>query len=491
MQYLEAIPETSYLSAQNSPQYRKIMRIFYREYEKMHYQLSKEDVLLQMRLEPRFEDYSADQLGRDLDMLFEWKNLTRLQDPRKTYKTIAEYKNKQFRYTMSEYAVEIERLTVRLENLFLEPGNLSSNLFVRIAENLRLAEQLQEVDEKNVLEWWENLQEDFKRLNRNYQDYLREFYSGSGEQLLKSVEFVLHKDRFISYLREFIQQMQQYSSEIAAILSQNSETIEVVLLPWAIHSELEIPHTRSEKLENREEIIRDKVWGQWRSLKNWFLPHDGEESESNRVLAITNDVIRGIIQNAALIVQTQNWGISRKDDYLKFIELFQNCKDLEEAHRLSAHVFGVQHIQHFKGDPQRESDSISESVYGEAPIEYQLKPHTRSYRPKKDKQGFPNKSLEKMIQRQEYLENTEKERQLMMRYINNGKLEVAAIYETVPESVRTMLLRWISQANMNSGKTGHTEFGQKFRLVRNRNLCVLHCEDGDLVMPAYILEFSE
>lgn len=96
-----------------------------------------------------------------------------------------------------------------------------------------------------------------------------------------------------------------------------------------------------------------------------------------------------------------------------------------------------------------------------------------------------------MIQRQEYLENTEKARKLMMRYIKNGKLDVAAIHETVPETVRTMLLRWISQANMYNGKTGHTEFGQKFHLVRNRNLCVLHCEDGDLVMPAYILEFSE
>lgn len=32
---------------------------------------------------------------------------------------------------MSEYAVEIERLTVRLENLFLESGNLSTNFFVR------------------------------------------------------------------------------------------------------------------------------------------------------------------------------------------------------------------------------------------------------------------------------------------------------------------------------------------------------------------------
>ena len=31
---------------------------------------------------------------------------------------------------MSEYAVEIERMTVKLENLFMDSGNLSMNYFV-------------------------------------------------------------------------------------------------------------------------------------------------------------------------------------------------------------------------------------------------------------------------------------------------------------------------------------------------------------------------
>ena len=35
MQYLKAIDETSYLSVPNSPLYRKIMRFFYKEYEKV------------------------------------------------------------------------------------------------------------------------------------------------------------------------------------------------------------------------------------------------------------------------------------------------------------------------------------------------------------------------------------------------------------------------------------------------------------------------
>ena len=126
MEHFDAIHETSYLSVPNAPIYRKIMRLFYHEYEKMHFQLYKEDVFWLIRQDNFFTDYTMEQLVLDLEALVKWKNLTPIQDPGRVY-TIAEYKNKQYRYTMSEYAVEIERLTVRLENVFLESGNLSTN----------------------------------------------------------------------------------------------------------------------------------------------------------------------------------------------------------------------------------------------------------------------------------------------------------------------------------------------------------------------------
>lgn len=117
MDHFEQINETSYLSVQNAPVYRKIMRCFYREYEKMHFQLYKEDIFQFLKEDDAFELYSMEQLVQDLEALVKWKNLTPIQDPGKVY-TIADYKNKQYRYTMSEYAVEIERLTVRLEIYF-------------------------------------------------------------------------------------------------------------------------------------------------------------------------------------------------------------------------------------------------------------------------------------------------------------------------------------------------------------------------------------
>ncbi len=489
MDHFEQINETSYLSVQNAPVYRKIMRCFYREYEKMHFQLYKEDVFRLLKEDEAFDMYSMEQLVLDLEALVKWKNLTPIQDPGKVY-TIADYKNKQYRYTMSEYAVEIERLTVRLENLFLESGNLSMNFFVRLERSLDETESMENAELRTVNEWWQTLQEDFKRLNQNYQDYLRDFYSGKTEKLMKSVEFMVHKDKFIKYLNEFVQELQRHSKRMEQLLEKNTERMENMILERVVESELDIPHALLEMHGNAEPSVRENVYGKWHSLKNWFVDGQGQECEAKKVLKITSDIIRNIIQNAALIVQVQNWGISRKDDYKKFLELFLKCEDLGEAHKLSAHVFGVQQIEHYKTNFPREEDGINNSVYQEDPSMFLLKPHTRGYRERKDRTGFADKSLEKMAQRESYLRRAQRQKEVVLRYIREQKIRFAEIDEVVSEDTRTIFLQWIAQANMSSEKTGRTEYGQEYRLKKKEGSCVLKCEDGNLKMPDYILEFK-
>ena len=271
---------------------------------------------------------------------------------------------------------------------------------------------------------------------------------------------------------------------------RQAPVIENVILERVIQSELDIPHALSEFRGNLEPNIRENVMGKWDSLKRWFVDTPGRDCESRKVLQITNDVIRSIIQNAALIVQLQNWGISRKDDYQKFLRMFLRCENLEDAHRLAAHVFGVQKIQHFKTNCLREEDRINGSIYEEPPAEFQIKPRSRTYRERKDRQGFSNKSLEKMMQREAYLQSVKSQEKIVMRYVKNKKITFSEIEGPVPEMTKNIFLQWIAMANMNSQKSGQTEFGQEYRLLQKEGTCILKCEDGDLTMPAYILEFK-
>ncbi len=486
MANLDPIRETTYLSAQNAVQYRTIMRIFYRENERLHYRLYREDDLELLRAEEGVSDYTAAQLDLDLKNLTEWKNLTAVQDPGQVY-SIEQYRKKKYCYMMTDTAVEIERMCLRLEDLVLTPGSLSTNLFLRLEKSLEELKGLESAQEKQALDWWDNLQEDFKRLNQNYKDYLREFYSSRTRRLMKSVEFLLHKDRLIEYLNDFVQEMQRHARRIGRILAAEGPHVRRDILPRAAHSAAEIPHAAGDAA-NEEEILTTFL-EQWDSLENWFLDHDGETSEYKEILAITGDIIRNIIENAALIVQVQNWGISRKDDYRTFLHLFEEAPDLETAHRISAHVFGIQQIEHLKENALRDSDDPNGSVYDEEPFTYQIKPRVRSFRERRQGQIFEDRTEEKKRERAAYQLRKDEEQRVVLRYIKDGLLDLAAIDEIVPQQVRAILLHWIQTAGFDGERRGFTEYGQQFILRQNPGECVLHCEDGELQMPAFVLDF--
>ena len=95
-----------------------------------------------------------------------------------------------------------------------------------------------------------------------------------------------------------------------------------------------------------------------------------------------------------------------------------------------------------------------------------------------------------MIQRQNYLRHAEQQKEIVMRYIRDQKIVFADITEEITENTRHIFLQWIGQAGLNSEHKGRTEYGQEYRLLRGIGNCVLHCEDGDLTMPAYIMEFQ-
>ncbi|MEE3451279.1 MAG: DUF2397 family protein, partial [Acutalibacteraceae bacterium] len=120
-----------------------------------------------------------------------------------------------------------------------------------------------------------------------------------------------------------------------------------------------------------------------------------------------------------------------------------------------------------------------------------LNSHNKKYKPRIDKTGFVEKSFEKNIKKQEYLKQLEKDREMVIKYISNNRLSISDINDTITENMRITLLRWISNANMTSSRTGLTEYGQKYRLLKNEGVCILHCEDGDLEMPCYTFEFGD
>ena len=68
-------------------------------------------------------------------------------------------------------------MIVRIENLFIEGSSLEPTLLERIRINLGKLEEISVKEDENIHAWWNDLNNDFIRLNQNYQDYMRELNS--------------------------------------------------------------------------------------------------------------------------------------------------------------------------------------------------------------------------------------------------------------------------------------------------------------------------
>lgn len=501
MNTLREIRETLYLNTQKSSQYRRIMRVFFIEYEKMNFQLYKEDIFEKVKKFSEFEEYDMNKLKIDLDSLEEWGNLTAIQDSKRV-NTIAEFKNREYRYSMSDKAVIIERMTIELENIQFESKTLSTNYIPRMISALEqisfLFNNRDSQDKIKIYEAWRSLQEDFKQINQNYQDYLKEFYTKRTEEIMRTTEFLLYKEKFISILRTFIKELQKNSSKMEEMIKKvkNDENgvLELIIELEMKNQELDLSNRLliSEELKNK---VRENIIGKWESLKNWFTSNNGRKSEYRQIMKITEEIIEKIVQEAFFITQRQNWGSSRKMEYKKFISLFIDCQDIKEAHKLAAHIFGVQRIRHFQLKPSTTISTETSVYYDEGGDknyrEYILESHNRTYKPKVEKIGFEDRRKLKEKLKLEYEEKLKNDKKMMLQYLDKGVLDISKLEGEVSSEFRIFILNLISIANLSSDRTGRTEYGQKYKLIDGKGYFTLKCEDGDLEMPKYIFEFLE
>ena len=321
---IKPLTEAKYLNADNVSRYRCIMRIFFENYEKLRYWLYQEDVYEQMIADPFWADYKIEQCQQDLAMLTEWKNLNTIQDTKKV-SSIEEFKNKKYRYQMSEYSVEIERLVLRLENLLVEGASLEPTLLERIRRNVKKITDIAVHDKDEVHTWWDDLNNDFVRLNQNYQDYIRDLNSVKSEEMMHTKEFLVFKDRLIEYLRSFIKGLQRNVGVIEECLRQQEENRLNQIFDKVVEYELSIP--RMDTVLTRQ-MIEQNVVGRYQSMYDWFVGSEGQENEAGKLFDVTNDIIRRITRYAAALSEKNALGANRKEEYKKVAELFMRCEDL-------------------------------------------------------------------------------------------------------------------------------------------------------------------
>lgn len=481
------VSEVKYLAVENSYRYRVIMRYFYEQHEKYTHWLYKEDVYGEMIRHDIYQGYTMEQCMSDLEMLKEWQSLYAIQDTSKV-QTIEEFKNRQYRYQLTEYAVEIERMVMKLENLFIEGTSLQPTLLERIKETLKQTKTMVDEDIQTIGLWWNDLDNDFKRLNQTYQDYIRAWQSIKAEEMMKSISFMSQKDKFVEYLRNFVKQLHNHVAVIEGYLLDITQEEEDSLLNQILTYEKGIP--RVENMEIADDIRYDYLLGKWTSLKRWFITSGDYTSESEKLFDMTNEIIRKITRYAANIIEFSNKAANRKEEYKHIAKLFHQCDTIDQANCLSAYVFGIQRPKHLKGNCQRETESINVSVYEEKPYFNEIKPRIRSFREKIERNRIIERTKEKEEALKKILEERKREEYVISTYSQEGILDFSMIKDIEP-TIRMFLLKWVTVGLMNQSGDSKTENGIPYKIEnpKEQTMCELECVDGILTMPAYRIQF--
>ena len=485
---IRPLTEVKYLNADNVSRYRCIMRIFFENYEKLKYWLYQEEVYEEMRKDVFWDDYKPEQCQQDLSMLAEWGNLNTIQDTRKV-SSIEEFKNKKYRYQMSDYSVEIERLVIRLENLLVEGASLEPTLLERIRNNIGRFTEMADRDNSEVYTWWKDLGDDFVRLNQNYQDYIRDLNSVKAEEMMHTREFLVFKDRLIEYLRSFIKGLQRNVGVIEENLRLLDDEVREQVFNKIVEYEMGIPRMDT---EITEKMIAQKTWGKYQSIYEWFAGSGEQENEAGKLFDTTNDIIRRITRYAAQLSEKNAFGANRKEEYKKVAELFMKCENENEAHKMAAMVFGMEKTFHVSADSIRETDSINRGVYEEAPFSMELKPRIRTYRERTRRSPITESHGQKLETRRKMLQQQKEDMQKINQLEKDGRIDFSGL-PVIEPGIREILLKWISDAMESADFTARTDSGRTYQLIKEPTdeKCTVHCEDGNFTMPKMKIVFRE
>lgn len=494
-QLLKPIQEATYLTVPNAWRYRSILRYVYQQHERLRHYIVLEEIFQYLKQEPYFREFTEEQLQQDLDQLVAWKNLIPRQDTGRV-SSIEEFKKRKFRYQLTPYTIEIERMVLALEHLGEGfGGSLERTLFDRLLGNLiDLTVAWVETDSifsktnEEIYLLWQDLYENFHRLTDNAADYLAHLHSEKVEEQMMTEAFLVYKEALTEYLRNFMTSLQRTSFRIEGLLQEIPLTFSQRLTVCVAEYELSIP--RLDVRPSKEQLI-ERFLNEWDGLRTWFLGDAGRESDLIYLQNATNDTIRRLTRFAQRLGETHHNLRNRRLDYLHLAKWFSTLETVQEAHELSACVFGAFHTRHLWVDRPKQTESFEVEIWDEPPSEIQIRPKVRNYREKGRPNAVVDQSERKKATLDAYLREKENEQQLLDNLIQDSRIVLGNLPE-LTTFIRKTLLTWISKCMANPERKGKTETGRTFFLERASNRQIsLHCEDGLLEMPDYIFVFDE
>ncbi|WP_240613467.1 TIGR02677 family protein [Pueribacillus theae] len=481
--WIRPVPELKYLNAENVHRYRLLMRYFYQQYKKLRYWLSPEEVYQGVLDFGLIKDYTLEQCQQDLESLTEWQNLTNRHDGSKA-STVEEYLRKKFRYLLTPYSIEIERMLENLESIQGYGGSLEASLFDQIVEWLKQINDMldQDKDFEGALDLWKSLSGAFKQLHENASDYLASLQTGKAEELMMTESFLVFKDTLTHYLRNFIQGMQKSSYKIEGYLRKISLNEEQLLDKITAEQE-RLPNLEDDRTHEERHA---QFEAEWQSFKRWFLGEGNELSDLYYLEQATKETISKIVRAVLRIQEKRRLGTSRKRELDYLGQWFFAIDELEEAKELAAYTFGLYKTRHFQGWDEPMNDSGHSSMWDESPMIRHLRSRSRKQIKRQQNEPVRQTKQKQNETREIYLQKQKEEVEIIEQLLEKEQFSVSDLKD-VSRPLRNLLLYWIGRCSSHPSRNMDTPDGVRIELKMpdNEKRTKLTSNDGELELPDF------
>lgn len=491
----DQIETFKYITETNAPIYRSIMRFFFDKHNRYDNYISSNELYHWLRDNQYVnEDYKEDQLNLHLNQLVKWDCLRSKQD-RKGGFTIEEFVKKRLLYKITNFGKEIESLLVRYDELDEAiVGSLDGIQFKKILKHLRTLNDNHpsKLSNEKTYEIWKDVIRTFQSLNTNASSYLSHIQSIETEELMQSDFFLEFKSKFVQYLGKFILELRQSKHRIISELKKIDEQHVQAYIKKIIdfNKDIQIMNDDYDSTKHEKTLNRH-----WRQLEFWFLGVTDEESDVKNLEFRTNEAIQLITRYANRLTDIKKQSQSRKSDYQSLSKWFSEIDSIDEAHQLSAAVFGARHSRSFLVKDANPYNKESE-VWDDNHQTYET-PNRSNRGPKGRRKStqLTNNTEDK----KEHIQQLIKQRKMQEEKINDliidGKITLSK-QGLIEPFVRKTLLNWIARSfdpsKKTSGKLVRSELGKRYRVKKVSNQTIsLYCTDGILKMPDLEIVFDE
>ncbi|OIN67633.1 TIGR02677 family protein [Exiguobacterium sp. KRL4] len=481
---MERISEATYLTVDKSPHYRKILRFFYVQHEHLLEFLVPEMILESLRMDELFFEYDLERLHTDLSQLVKWGNLTAQQETGRV-RTIEEFKKRRFRYQITPFTVEFERMLIQFEekgDYF--SGSLEKTQFQRFRHVLEQIQKLENLSNEDCSQLWDDLIMYFKAIKQNTSDYFGYLRSEQTVEQMQSEAFLIYKDRFTQYLSDFIITLQRTSASIQFLFEEISEDY---LIKYLQRVEA---HQSKKMIGESVEDGSAELLMTFMNVKRWFIGKDGEISQYDLIQQQTNEAIRRMTRIVQRFGERHQSRRSRQADYMYVANWFLSKDTLAEAHQLSAVLFGIRETRHLHADSIA-TDQLYADLWNEPPAVHERVPLVRDYRERTRANTAIDYTQEKERVRAEHLARQIHQQEVIHRHLDQDTIHLSELDEVEP-FVRKIFLTWIAKAMMQENRTIKTAYGDVIRVEIDENKQIdLTSTDGTLRMPDMRIHFVE